>query len=161
MSLHLSPSTLYIAISKCLASWYQRFYIDLSWPTQTACAKVIYICNFRCPMKEKTKLLLSWSTLHIAVSKCVVSCFHLIYFDFPLFTQHASIKVIYSWNFRWSVKGVVISLVSWSTLYKVLALSPVWEAVARRCSVWICFSRNPPLAVSEYLGIPVLLNKAF
>ena len=29
--------------------------------------------NFRCTMKEKTILLFSWTTLHIAVSKCIVS----------------------------------------------------------------------------------------
>ena len=39
------------------------------------------------------------------------------YFNFPLFTQNSSLKVIYSWNFTWSVKGAVILLRSWSTLH--------------------------------------------
>ena len=92
MSLHLFQSTLYIAISKCLVSWYQVFYFDLSWSTQRACAKAIYICNFRCSTKENTILLLSRSTLHIAIKKCIVSWFYFFYFDFPLCTQNASIK---------------------------------------------------------------------
>ena len=39
------------------------------------------------------------------------------YFNFPLFTQNSSLKVIYSWNFTCSLKGAVILLGSWSTLY--------------------------------------------
>ena len=39
------------------------------------------------------------------------------YFDFPLFTQNASAKVIYSWNFKCSPKEAVILLLPWSSQY--------------------------------------------
>ena len=84
---------------------------------QRACGEVIFFCNFRCSAKEKKILLLSLSTLHIAISKCIVSLFYFFNFDFPLFTQNASRKVIYSWNFRCSSKEIEILLLSWSTLY--------------------------------------------
>ena len=39
------------------------------------------------------------------------------FFYLSLFTQSVCIKSIYSRNFRWSAKGEVILLCSWSTLY--------------------------------------------
>ena len=65
-----------------------------------------------------------WSTLYIAFSKCIVSWFWFSFFHFPLFTQNAFVKIIYSWKFRCSTKGAVILLCSWSTLHLV-----VWKCI--------------------------------
>ena len=98
--------------------------------------------NFRCITKEKTILLLSWTTLHIAISKCIASWFYFFYFDFSLFTQYASVKVIYSWNFRCFPNGVAIFLLSWSTLYIA-----VWKCIMSLfyflCFVLLRFTQNP------------------
>ena len=79
--------------------------------------KRYYSRNFRCSAKETVILLLLWSTLSIALSKCKVSWFQLFYFDLSLFTQSACVKGIYSPIYRCSMKEAVILLLSWSTWY--------------------------------------------
>ena len=67
--------------------------------TQILDIKVICSWNFGCSSKEAVMLLLSWSTLYIAFPNCIVSWFYFFYFDLPLFTQSASLKVISSGTF--------------------------------------------------------------
>ena len=98
-------------------SWLYLLYFDLSRFTQSVCIKVIYSWNFRCSWKEAVLLLLSWSTLHVAVSKCIVSWFYFLYFNLRLLTESAYVKFNFSWNFRGSTKEGVTLLRSWSTLY--------------------------------------------
>ena len=94
------------------------YYFDIPQFTQNASIKVIHSWNFKCSAKGAVILLLSWSVLYIAVWKCVVSSFYFFfYFDLPLVTQIACVKVTFSWNNRCSAKGAVILLLSWSTLY--------------------------------------------
>ena len=71
----LSLSTLYIAFSKCIVSWFYFFDFDLRLFTQSVCIRVIYSWNFRFCAKEAVLLFLSWSTMDIAFSKCKVSWF--------------------------------------------------------------------------------------
>ena len=77
-----------------------------------------------CSAKEKRILFLSWSTLHLSISECIVSAdsifFILISHNLPYFhefTKSVCIKVIYSWNFSCSTKEVVLLPLSRSTLY--------------------------------------------
>ena len=59
------------------------------------------------------------------------------YFDFTLFTQNASVKVIYSWNFKCSPKEAVILLLSWSSLYIA-----AWNSICPNSSfIYFVFSR--------------------
>ena len=73
--------------------------------------------NSRSSAKEAVRLLVLWSTLYIAVSKCKISSFLFFYFNLPLFTQTVCLKGIYSWNFRCSAKEAVVLLCLWSTKY--------------------------------------------
>ena len=98
-------------------SWFYLLYFDLSPFTQSACIKAISSWNFRCSWKEAVLLLLSWSTLYVAISKCIVSWFYFVYFGLPLLNESASAKFNFSWNFRGSTKEAVILLPTWSTLY--------------------------------------------
>ena len=95
----------------------------------------------RAPRKKAVKLRLSWSTLYIASSKCIVSWFWSFYFDLSTFTTSVCIKDIFYWrlflrilvtqilyvillhceNFFFSVKKEMILLLAWSTLYIVLS----------------------------------------
>ena len=43
--------------------------------TQIACVKFSFSWNFRCSAKEAVLLLLSWSTLHVVILKCIISWF--------------------------------------------------------------------------------------
>ena len=70
-----SWSTLYTAFSKCKVSWFLFFSFYLLLFTQTVCLKDIYSWNFRSSLKEAVIMLLSWSTLYIAFSKCKMSWF--------------------------------------------------------------------------------------
>ena len=84
--------------------------------TQSGCVKVVFSWNFRCSLKETVILLLSWSTLYRAFSKCLVSWIYFLSFNLLLVTESVCIKVIYFWNFTFSVKAVTLILL-WSTLY--------------------------------------------
>ena len=68
----LSWSTLYRSFSKYRVSWHSGFYCDLLLLSQSACLKVIYSGSNKCSAKEVVKFLLSWSTLCVAFSKCIV-----------------------------------------------------------------------------------------
>ena len=57
---------------------------------------------------ETVTWLFSWSILHIIFSTSTVSWLHMLYFDFPQFTQNACAKFTFSWNFRRSVKEAMI-----------------------------------------------------
>ena len=46
--------------------------------TRNACVKVIFFWNFWCSAKEAAILFLSWSTLYIAISKCIKSWFYFV-----------------------------------------------------------------------------------
>ena len=48
-------------------------YFALSRLNQSECVKVFFSGNFRCSAKGAVILLLSWSTLYIEFSKCIVS----------------------------------------------------------------------------------------
>ena len=114
----LSWSTLCIAFLKCIVSWLYFSFFNLALFTQNASVKVVYSWNFRCSTKGAVILLLSWTTLHLAVWKYTVSLLYFFYFVLPRFTQKTSTKVIFSWNFRCSMKEAVILLfLSWRILY--------------------------------------------
>ena len=68
-----SWSTLYIAFLKCKLFWFSFSYFNLALLTECWYVKVIYSWNLRCSAKESVLLLLSWNTLYIAISKCIVS----------------------------------------------------------------------------------------
>ena len=70
-----------------------------------------------CSAKEAVILLLSWSTLYVAFSKCIVYWFYISHLDLPLITQNASEKVSFLLNWRCSAKETVILLLSWSARY--------------------------------------------
>ena len=93
------------------------FYFDLLLFTKSACVKVIFSCTLRCSVKEAAILLLSWSTLYRAFSKCIVSWHKGFYFELLLLSQSACLKVIYSGCFRCSAKKAVILLFPWGTLF--------------------------------------------
>ena len=112
-----SWSTLCVAISKCIVSWFYFFYLNFLQLIQSACVQVNFSWHFRSSTKEAVILLCSCSTLYIAFSECRVSRFKLFYFYLSLFTQSVCIKDIYSWNFRYSTKEAVILLSSCSSLY--------------------------------------------
>ena len=110
-------STLYVAISKCIVSWFQFFYFNWLQLIQRESAKVTFSWNFRCSTKEAVLLLRLWSTVYIVFSKCKLSWFYLSYFTLTLLTESAYVKVICSWNLRSSVKEAALLFISWSTLY--------------------------------------------
>ena len=66
---------LYIAFSKYKVSWFYFSYFNLPLLTETVYEKVTYSWNLRYSTKEAVLLLLSWSTLYVAISKCIVSWF--------------------------------------------------------------------------------------
>ena len=92
------------------------FYFYLPLFTQNVSVKVVYSWNFRSSVKEAVVLLHLWSTLYLALWKCIVSLFYFFFF-LSRFTQNTSAKVIFSGSFRCSAQGAVILLHSWSTLY--------------------------------------------
>ena len=114
-------STLYIAFSKCIVSWFWFFFFDFPLFTQNASVKVIYSWNFGCFAKGAVILLRSWSTLHLAVWKCIVFLFYIFYlfiYYLPYFIQKYLCKShFFSWNFSCSAKGAVLLHLLWSTLY--------------------------------------------
>ena len=96
-------------------------YFDLSPFTQSVCIKVIYSWNFRCSWKKAVLLLLLLGTLHVAISKCIVSWFYFLYFNLPLLTESEYVKFNFSWVCRGSKKEAGILLLSWSTLYRTFS----------------------------------------
>ena len=116
-----SWSTLYRAFSKCKLSGSWLFYFDLPLFTQSVCPKFIYSWSFRCSTNEAVLLLLSWSTLYVAILKCIVSWFYFFSFNWLQLIQKASAKVNFSWNFRCFTKGVVSLLCSWNILYVAIS----------------------------------------
>ena len=90
------------------------FYFNWLQLFQRGAAKINFSSNSSCSAKEAMLLLSSSNTLYIVFSKCKVYWFYFSYFDLPLFTESAYVKVIYS---RCSVKETVLLLYSWSTLY--------------------------------------------
>ena len=68
--------TLYLALLKCILSlFYVFFFLFLPRFTQNTSTKVIFSGNLRCSSEGAVILLLSWSTLYIAFSKCKMSRF--------------------------------------------------------------------------------------
>ena len=113
-------------------------YFNLPLLTQTLCIKLIYSWNFMCTAKEAVILLLSWSTLYVAFSKCIVYWFYISHLDLPLITQNASEKAIFLLNWRCSAKETVILLLSWSARYIVFSKCIVswifgFATIHRRC----------------------------
>ena len=108
-----SWSTLYIGVSKYKVSWLYFSYFNLSLSTESASTKVNFSWNFRCYAKGALLLLLSWITLYVAISKCIVSWFYFFLFWFPTINPKGiSAKGNFSWNFRCSTKETVILLAS-------------------------------------------------
>ena len=99
--------------------------IHLRWFTQRECVKVTFFEIPGAPRKNHCYCIFPGAP-YIAILKCLVSWHQGFYydlisrsnlyaaisksidFDFPLFTQNASITVIYSWNFRCCPKEAVI-----------------------------------------------------
>ena len=108
----LSWSTLYVAISKCIASWFFS-YLNLLQLIQSACVKVNFPLNFRCSTKEAAILLLSWSNLYIAFARCIGSWFCFVLFWFAIIHPKCMCKSHFFKNFRCSAQEAVM----WSTLY--------------------------------------------
>ena len=100
------------------------FWFAVAYPKSMCKSNLVFV-NLGALRRKKKILPLSWSTLYIAISKCIVCWFYFFYFNFSLFTQNACMKVIYSWNFRCSPKEAVILLLSWSTLYIAILKSIV------------------------------------
>ena len=116
--LFFSWSTLYLVFSNCVVSSFYLFYLNLSLFTQIVCVKDICSRNFRCSAKGAVILFVSWSTLYIVFSICVVSSFYcsiLICHYLP----KVYVEKTYSWNFRCSTKEAVILLPSWTPLYMI------------------------------------------
>ena len=114
--------------------------IHSKWFTQRECVKVTLL-KFQV-LRERTNVIASFpehliysnfemfsvlalgvllwfdfpDTLYAAISKSTVCWSYFFHFDFPLFTQNDSITVIYSWNFKCSLKEAVILLLSRRTL---------------------------------------------
>ena len=101
----LQWSTLYRAFLKCLVSWVQLFHFNLALFIQSARVKVIYFRNFTSSSKEAVTLLLSWQSLYLAISECIVSLFYFYLYCFATFHP------------KWMCTGAVILLRSWSSLY--------------------------------------------
>ena len=76
----------------------------------------IHIAQFMYKFFGKGFILLSWSTLNVAISKCIVFLFCFFYFNWLQLIQRAS-KVNLSWNFRCFTKEAVLLLHSRSTLH--------------------------------------------
>ena len=74
------------------------FYFDFPLFTQNASVRVNCSWNFWCSPKGVVILLLSWSTLYIAVWKCIMSLFYFFCFVLPRFTQNASVKSLFSFE---------------------------------------------------------------
>ena len=70
-----SWNTLHVAFPKCKVSLFYFFYFSLPLLTESVYVKANFPWNFRCSSKEAVILLLSWSTLYIAFSKCIVRWF--------------------------------------------------------------------------------------
>ena len=68
-------STLDIAVSKCKVPSFYFSYFTLTLLTESAYVKVICSWNLRSSLKEAALLFISWSTLHVAILKCIVSWF--------------------------------------------------------------------------------------
>ena len=100
------------------------FWFTVAYPKSMCKSNLVFV-NLGALRRKKKILPLSWSTLYIAISKCIVCWFYFFNFNFSLFTQNACMKVIYSWNFRCSPKEAVILLLSWSTLYIAILKSIV------------------------------------
>ena len=71
----------YIAFSK-LSVLILFFYFDLPLLNQSAGVKVTFSLNFRRSTKEAVLLLLSWSTMYTAFSKCIGSSLSFVLFLF-------------------------------------------------------------------------------
>ena len=131
------------------------------------CVKGIYSRNGRCSTKEAVKLLLSWSILYVAISKCIVSLiqFFFFFFNWLQLIQRESAKANFSWNFRCSTKETVLLLRSWSTLYiKFLNCKVSWFyfffnfnllLLNQIASAKIDFSENFRCSVKEAVLIPL------
>ena len=89
-----SWSSLYVAISKCIVSYFYFLYFNLALLTESAYVKVNFSSNIWDSAIEAVILFLSWNTLHVTFSKCKVSWFWLPYFNLSLFTQIVCVKGI-------------------------------------------------------------------
>ena len=71
------------------------FWFVVTYP-KSMCKSNLFFVNLGALRRKKKILPHSWTTLYIAISKCIVCWFYFFYFDFPLFTKNACMKVIYS-----------------------------------------------------------------
>ena len=96
----------------CLLILVIYFYLSLF--TQNVSAKVVYFWNFRWSAKEVLILLCLWSTLYLALRKCVVSLFYFLLFC------HVSAKTLLQKSYLQEILG------------------------ALRREQWYCFFRGAP-----------------